>query len=156
MAAPLTIEQIVLNHNINVNMTDADMFDGKTVDEFSLVGHKHSADDITTGTMSASRLPSATTVDKGIVKLSSSTDSTDQTMAATPYAVNQVKVLANGKANTTHKHNPSDINAGTFTARMVAFSENVSGTPIIRNIIISNTAPTNTVGNNGDLYFVYE
>jgi hypothetical protein len=156
MAAPLTIEQMIMNHNIGVNISDADSLEGHKASEFSLVGHKHSASDINSGTMGTAYLPSASTTAKGIVQLSSNTDSTDATTAATPYAVNQVKALAQGKADAVHKHAAADINAGTFPGRMVALSEDTAGVPFIRNIIVSTIPPTSSVGKDGDLYFIYK
>lgn len=156
MAAPLTVEQMIMNHNIGVNISNATTLEGHSASEFSLVGHKHSASDINSGTLGAAYLPTGSTTAKGIVQLSSNTDSTDATMAATPYAVNQVKAIAQGKADVSHKHAAADINAGTFPGRMVALSESTDGTPFIRNIIISTFAPTSAMGKDGDLCFVYK
>jgi hypothetical protein len=156
MAAPLSIEQMILNHNISVNMVDADTIGGHSPSEFSLVSHKHSAADITSGIFPTTVLPTGTVSAKGIIQLSNNTGSTDQTTAVTPYALSQVKAIADSKASATHKHNPSDINAGTFPGRMVAKSETAAQTPIIRNIIISALPPTSSDGQDGDLYFIYK
>lgn len=156
MGAPLTVEQMILNHNIGVNISDAATFKGHQITEFSLIGHKHSASDITTGVMSQDRLPVATSSAKGIVQLSSNTDSTDNTIAATSSAVNAVKLLLAGKSDVGHKHNPQDIQTGTFTSRLTAFSELATGAGIIRNIFVSNSSPSSSVGNDGDIYFQYE
>lgn len=156
MAAPLSVEQMIMNHNIGVNISNATTLDGHTASEFALTGHKHNASDINSGTMGAAYLPNASKTAKGIVQLSSKIDSTDETTAATPYAVNQVSQIAQGKADAAHKHDPKDINAGTFTGRMVAMSEGETGPPMIRNIIISPLQPTSSVGKDGDLYFVFK
>lgn len=64
--------------------------------------HKHVWGDIT-------GVPDGTTVQKGIVQLSSATDSTSETLAATPKAVKAAIDLANGKAAGAHKHAWGDI-----------------------------------------------
>lgn len=64
--------------------------------------HKHVWGDIT-------GVPDATTSQKGIVQLSSATDSTSETLAATPKAVKAAIDLANGKAAGAHKHAWGDI-----------------------------------------------
>ena len=78
--------------------------------------HKHSAADITSGTISTSRLPSASTTAKGIVQLSTATDSTSTTTAATPSAVKAAYDLAASKADASHTHSASDITSGTIAA----------------------------------------
>jgi phage-related tail fiber protein len=155
MAAPLSIEQMILNHNIGVNMTDADTLEGYHASDFSQPGHKHSASDITSGTLGPQFLPFATTTNKGIVQLSSNTDSTDSTTAATSYAVNQVKIFAQERASATHQHEPKDLKTGAFTSRLTALSENTFGVPVIRNIIVDSSVPADTVGKDGDIYFQY-
>lgn len=156
MGAPLTIEQIILNHNIGVNLSDAESLDGHPITDFSLVGHNHSAEDITSGIMDPDRLPTATSNGRGIVTLSSSTDSDSETLAATPYAVRAVKNIALGKANTQHYHSPSDLTTGTFPAIVAAFSNKNYTTRQIRNIYLSTAAPASTSGQDGDIWFQYE
>ena len=56
--------------------------------KFANIVHTHSGENITTGTISASRLPTATTLDAGIVQLTSNTTSTSTTLAANAYSVN--------------------------------------------------------------------
>lgn len=70
--------------------------------EVSYSGHKHSASDITSGTLSIARLQSATTDQYGITKLSDATDSSSSTIAATSKAVRSAYDLANSKATTNH------------------------------------------------------
>ena len=156
MAAPLTIEQLIANHNIGVNISDAETLDGHPIDDFSLKGHKHSASDIESGIMSPARLPTGTTAAKGIVQLNSSADSESQDTAATPYAVKSVKNMIAGKANTVHKHVPEDLNTGTFSVPITANSNKEYTRRQIRNVILSTATPTSTVGQDGDLYFKYE
>jgi len=156
MGAPLTIEQILQNHCVGVNLSDAESLDGHTIEEFSLVGHKHSADDINRGIMSPERLPSASSTNKGIVGLSSETDSDSQNLAATPYAVREVKNIAAGKANQTHKHSAADITTGTFPAIVAAVSNKNYTTRQIRNIYLSTSAPSSSSGQDGDVWFQYE
>lgn len=52
------------------------------------VGHKHSASDITSGTIAAARLPSASTSARGIVQLTTSRTSTSNTLALAASAMN--------------------------------------------------------------------
>lgn len=157
MGAPLTIEQIILNHNIGVNLSDADTFQGKPLTDFSLVGHKHAAADITSGIFHPDRIPIGTTTSRGAVTLSSSTDSNSETLAATPYAVRAVKNLAAGKANAEHDHGPGDITtSGTFPVALTATSTDATNVRQIRNILIGTAVPTGTLGQDGDIYFQYE
>lgn len=156
MGAPLTIEQIIQNHNIGVNLSDAKTLDGHTFEEFALNGHKHAAEDITSGIMNANRLPTASDTSKGVVFLSSSTDSDSTAMAATPAAVKAVKGLVTGKANATHKHNPADINGGTFTETLVAKNTDDLGVRQIRNIIVGTSNPSSALGSDGDVYLKFE
>lgn len=156
MGAPLTIEQIILNHNIGVNLSDAESLEGHPIEDFSLVGHKHSANDITTGIMDPERLPTATSSGRGIVGLSSSTDSDSQVIAATPYAVRAVKNIAISKADADHKHPASQITAGTFPAIIAAYGNKSYTTRQIRNIYLSTSAPSSTSGQDGDVWFQYE
>lgn len=156
MGASLTIEQIILNHNIGVNLSDAQSLDGHPLTDFSMVGHKHSAQDITSGIMDPNRLPTATDQGKGIVALSNSTDSDSQTLAATPYSVKAVKNLALGKANSSHSHSPSDINGGTFQNIIAAVSNKSYTTRQIRNIYLSTSGPSASNGSDGDIWFQYE
>jgi hypothetical protein len=158
MAAPLAIEQMILNHNIGVNISDAATFKGHQLSEFSMVGHTHTAGQITSGIFDPARLPTATASSKGIVQLSSSTSSNDNLSAATPAAVYAVKQEADGKADIGHKHVPGDITtAGAFTVRLNAKNEQADGVGIIRNIIISSSAPGAPVaGKDGQIYLQYE
>jgi hypothetical protein len=70
--------------------------------EVSYSGHKHSASDITSGTLSIARLQSATTGQYGITQLEDSVTSTSTTLAATANAVKTVHDLVNGKAPKSH------------------------------------------------------
>ncbi|MED4068652.1 phage tail protein [Priestia megaterium] len=156
MGAPLTIEQILQNHAVGVNLSDAESLSGHPLEDFSMVGHKHSADDITTGIMNPSRLPTGTTTGKGVVSLSSETDSDSQSLAATPYAVKAVKTLATGKADKSHTHGAGDITTGTFPALIAAASNKNYTTRQIRNIYLSTSAPSTNSGQDGDVWFQYE
>jgi hypothetical protein len=156
MGAPLTVEQMILNHNIGVNISDAATFKGHQVTEFSMVGHKHSADDINSGTLAQARLPKASLTAQGIVQLSSNLSSDDEGTAATSKAVNALNLAIGGKANTSHKHDPADINGGTFANQLKAKSEAALGMGIIRNIFVSDQPPSSSVGADGDVYFQYE
>lgn len=156
MSAPLTIEQMILNHNVGVNVSDASTFKGHQLSDFLMVGAQFNASSITSGTLNTARLPVATSGSAGIVQLSSNVNSTSATVAATSSAVNAVKLEADGKANAVHQHAPGDIQAGTFTNRLSAKSELALNTGIIRNVFISDQPPANTMGSDGDLYFQYQ
>lgn len=156
MGAPLTIEQMILNHNIGVSITDAESLGGLTPNDFAKTVHVHDAGDVKTGKFAPERLPIGTDTAKGIVQLSSSVSSTAMDIAATPKAVNAVKLLAEGKADTAHKHDPADINTGTFANVLVAKATDDLGQKQIRNIILGTTAPTGAIGTDGDIYMQYE
>lgn len=156
MSAQLTIEQMILNHNIGVNFTDAERLGGLGPESFSKTDHEHAGEDITTGTINAARLPVASETDTGAVRLSSSITSNSKTLAATPNAVMQIKALVDGKAPTSHKHFPSDINTGTFPNILTATNDSQVGVRQIRNIILSNVAPSPGIGQDGDVYYQYE
>lgn len=64
---------------------------------FTPSSHTHAAGDITSGTIAAARLPSASTSAAGIVQLSSATNSTSTTLAATASAVKAAYDLAASK-----------------------------------------------------------
>lgn len=156
MGAPLTIEQIILNHNVGVNISDAKSLQGLLPDAFAKAKHTHSAGDIVTGVMDPERLPMATAQARGIVGLSSSTDSESQNLAATPYAVKAVKNLAQSKANSSHTHAPADLAAGQFAAIISAMSNKNYTTRQIRNTYLSPNNPKASNGQDGDIWFVYE
>lgn len=156
MAAPLTVEQMILNHNIGVNISDAATFKGHSINEFLLVGATFDASAIQTGVFNNQRLPTATTTSPGVVQLSDNINSTSSNIAASSAAVNAIKLVTDGKASSVHKHSPSDINAGAFTNTLSAKSSLSLNTGVIRNIFISNTAPTNSMGSDGDVYFQYQ
>ncbi len=81
----------------------------------SLTGHVHSGNDITTGTIAAARLPGATTASAGIVTLTTDTNSTSTTSAATPSAVKAAMDAANACLNRA--------NGGTVSGQTI-FSTN--------------------------------
>ena len=155
MAAPLTIEQIVLNHGIGVNISDADSLKGHGPEDFAKKAHTHSADDIQSGIMDPRRLPIATQQSAGVVALSNATDSNSTTLAATPYAVNAVKNIALSKAGAGHVHNPGDILGGTFNNILAAAGNSNYSTRQIRNIYLSTSGPSSSTGQNGDIWFRY-
>ncbi|WP_052955234.1 phage tail protein [Enterobacter ludwigii] len=71
--------------------------------------------------VNTSNVPDATTAAKGIVQLSSATDSDSETMAATPKAVKAAMTAANGAANTAYPVGapipwPSDAIPGGYVA----------------------------------------
>ena len=74
--------------------------------------HTHDASAITTGTVTVSRLPAASTSAAGVVQLSTSTASTSTTLAATASAVKAAYDLAASKADASHTHGyvPTDAN----------------------------------------------
>ena len=151
----MTIEQLILNHNIGVNLSDAGTFRGKELSEFSMVGHKHDAKDIT-GVMNQNNLPTATSSAKGIVQLSDSVNSDSKINAASSFAVNALRNALDDKAPKVHKHKPVDIDAGTFGEILVATSNTTANARQIRNILIGTGTPSNSVGSNGDIYMQYE
>ena len=156
MGAPLTIEQIIANHHIAVNLSDAGTLEGLPASAFARVGHKHKAEDITSGTLSPDRLPGGTTGAKGIVQLSSSLNSESERDAATPKAINSLRLALEGKAAAKHSHSAADITAGTFPGKMVAQSNAEYTSRQIRNIIFSTATPTAADGQNGDVWLKYE
>jgi hypothetical protein len=156
MGAPLTIEQMILNHNIGVSITDAETLGGLSPSSFAPAVHYHDAGDLRTGKVDPSLLPIGTDTAKGIVQLSSSISSTATDIAATPKAVNAVKLMAEAKADTGHKHSPGDVNAGTFTNVLIATATDELGKKQIRNIILGTAVPTSAVGADGDVYFQFE
>ena len=156
MSANLTIEQIILNHNISVNISDAGSLSGHLIEDFSLVGHTHSASDITRGTMDPERLPMATDTSAGIVGLSNATNSESKTLAVTPYALNAVRNLVLDSAKSKHTHSPEDITTGTFSSLIAAQSNASYTTRQIRNIYLSSSKPTSTNGQDGDVWMQYE
>jgi hypothetical protein len=156
MGAPLTIEQMILNHNIGVSITDAETLGGLTPNDFSKPGHKHAAADTITGIFHQDRLPKANSTAAGIVQLSDSTNSESSTIAATSKAINAVRLMVGGKADTGHKHNPADINTGTFANVLTANATDDLGQRQIRNIILGTADPASNVGTDGDIYFKYE
>lgn len=64
---------------------------------FTPAAHQHSASDLTSGTVPAARLPSASTSAYGITQLSAATNSTSTLLAATSSAVKAACDLASGK-----------------------------------------------------------
>ncbi len=93
-------------------------------------GHKHSAADITSGTISTGRLPSASTSAQGIVQLNDSTSSTSITTAATANAVQ----LAYSKAVTATATANSALDTANGKSTVTESSTNgkvtVNGTDI--------------------------
>jgi hypothetical protein len=109
-------------------------------DIYSALGHVHSGADITTGTVSVARLPDATTIANGIVRLAGDLGGT----AASP----TVPGLS-GKADTSHTHAGADIASGT-----VAFARLPTGTGASDVAIGNHThtyIPLSTVTTKGDL-----
>lgn len=105
--------------------------------------HQHSAADITSGTINAARLPSASTSARGIVQLSTATNSTSTTTAATPSAVKAAYDLAASKADASHTHSASDITSGTIAAaRLPSASTSAAG---IVQLTTSRTSSSNTL-----------
>ena len=155
MGAPLNIEQIILNHNIGVNLSDAGTLDGHEADEFSMVGHDHSVDDITSGVFPTERLPIGTATSKGIVSLTTSTNSTDSTIAAAASAVRAVKQLAESKADEDHSHDFAQLSGSLFPRVMQTKSPSDQGLNI-RNISFATSKPSNSYGNDGDVVLVYK
>ncbi len=91
------------------------------------------ANNMNAGTVAAARLPNATTSSLGVVQLSTSTSSTSSTQAATPSAVNAVRLLLNGKANSSHTHVEGDLpNASTSAQGVVQLSTSTNSTSTSR------------------------
>lgn len=147
---------MVLNHNIGVNLSDATSLDGHGIEDFSMVGHQHSAGDITTGIMNPARLPIATLEAAGIVSLTNAVNSDSQQLAPTAYALASVYRLAYGKADTNHSHNASSVTGGTLGGVVSAQSNTSYTTKQVRNIILSPQAPSPEAGENGDIWLQYE
>lgn len=96
---------------------------------YASTSHNHSGEDITSGTISAARLPSATTSARGAVQLNDGTTSTSTTTAATANAVKKV----NDAVNST---------------RAVMYG---TGSPAGRRVFIQSGTPSAT--GNGDIWF---
>ena len=142
-------------------------------------GHKHAAGDITSGTLSSSRLPTVPVNKGGTGKTSLTSgrylvgNDTGALIEKTP-----AEVLANiGAAAASHKHAATDItsgtldaariptlaaskiNAGTFAATGVKAATGTDYTTArVRNIKASTTDLTagSSSLSNGDIYLVYE
>ncbi|MFL0802592.1 MAG: phage tail protein [Agarilytica sp.] len=69
---------------------------------------------ITSGIFSTNRLPTASTGGAGIAQLNSATDSTSASTAATPSAVNAVRLIANGKSDSSHTHSNATPSVSGF------------------------------------------
>lgn len=156
MGAPLTIEQMILNHNIGVSITDAETLGGLTPNDYSKPGHTHTAAETISGIFHQDRLPKANATAAGIVQLTDSTDSDSSIIAASGKAVKAVKLMAAAKEDKGHTHNPADINTGTFANVLTATATDALGSRQIRNIILGTADPLSTVGQDGDIYFKYE
>lgn len=156
MSAPLTIEQMILNHNIGVSINDAKTLQGHQPSDFLMVGSKFDASVIVTGTLSSARLPSATQTAAGVVQLSNNVNSNSSSVAASSAAVYALNQTLQDKVDVGTQFDPSVIKAGAFKTVLNAFSSLSLNTGIIRNIIISDQAPTNTVGSDGDIYLQYQ
>lgn len=156
MSAPLTIEQMILNHNIGVSINDAKTLQGHQPTDFLLTNATFDAGVVVTGKFSSARLPSATQSAPGIVQLSNNVNSNSDTIAASSSAVYALNQALADKLDTTATFSPSVIKAGAFTATLNALSSLSLNTGIIRNIYISDQAPTNSVGKDGDIYLQYQ
>lgn len=156
MGAPITIEQMITNHNIGVNLSDAETLDGHTIDDFSMKGHKHSAADITSGMLAPERLPIATSSAKGIVSLTNSTNSDSNDIAASASALKSLKTMLDDKADRVHRHHPQSMDGGKFENILVAKNDDNPQQKQIRNIYLSSSAPTNLYGEDGDIWLQYE
>lgn len=90
--------------------------------------HTHAAGDITSGTIAAVRLPSATETATGIVELATTvetTTGTDTTRVVTPAGV---KAVTDTKAALSHTHAAADVTSGTFVpARLPSSTETAIG-----------------------------
>lgn len=78
------------------------------------------ASNLNAGTVPVARLPSSSVSARGAVQLSSATTSTSNVLAATPSAVNAIRLLVEAKANATHSHGESDLPNATTSAQGVA------------------------------------
>ena len=70
------------------------------------------------GTVAAKAIPTASTSAAGIVQLTSDTNSTSTTLAATASAVKAAYDLAAGKANASHSHSYLPLSGGTLTGNL--------------------------------------
>ena len=88
----------------------------------------------------------ATTTYYGLTKLSSSTNSTSTTMAATPSAVKEAYDLANAAV---------PVSGGTMTGVLTAQNNTSYTTKQVRNIILVAEGSSLPSGSNGDICLVY-
>lgn len=96
---------------------------------FAPSAHNHDASNITSGTVAAARLPAGTTAAAGIVQLSTSTESTSTTLAATASAVKAAYDLAASKAASNHTHSQyldTDIGHNVVGSLCFAYAADVT------------------------------
>lgn len=112
--------------------------------------HTHSASDITSGTLSADRIPniSASKITSGT--LSVSRGGTGASSAADARS----NLGLTGNSNTTHYHDGRYARSRVSSARFEFY--NGSSWVRIPNITHSTSKPSNSQGENGDIWFVYE
>lgn len=156
MSAPLTIEQMILNHNIGVSINDAKTLQGHQPSDFLPVGAKFDASVIITGTVATQRLPVATQTAAGIVQLSDNVNSNSSSVAASSAAVYAINQALGGKLDSNATFDPSVIKTGAFKVVLNALSSLSLNQGIIRNIFISDQVPTNAIGSDGDVYLLYQ
>ena len=106
-------------------------------------GSNHDAGAITTGTLAAARLPTASTTQTGIVQLTDSTSSTSTTTAATPNSVKSAYDLANTANNTANAALPKS--GGTVTGNLTVNGTLSTSLPTFNYSANGSTAFANTV-----------
>lgn len=99
--------------------------------------------------LAASDLPSASTSAAGVVQLSSATNSTSTTLAATASAVKAAYDLANGKANSSHTHAIADLTDFTITTATTGNFLRYNGTKWVNTMLVAADLPAATTSAQG-------
>lgn len=83
-------------------------------------------------------------------------DNTNSTASDVPLSANQGNVLNQAiQQNATNLSSKLNLSGGTMTGALIAQSNTNYTVGQVRNIYISTEAPTDDVGNNGDIWIVY-
>lgn len=83
-------------------------------------------------------------------------DNTNSTASDVPLSANQGNVLNQAiQQNATNLSEKLNLSGGTMTGALIAQSNTNYTVGQVRNIYISTEAPTDDVGNNGDIWIVY-
>jgi len=135
----LTTSNVTVNGSLNA--TNLQQQGSKRAQ--GVAGSNPEAGAITTGTLAAARLPTASTTQTGIVQLTDSTSSTSTTTAATPNSVKSAYDLANTANNTANAALPKS--GGTVTGNLTVNGTLSTSLPTFNYSANGSTAFANTV-----------